>query len=1250
MKTNKKRLLCWFLSFLLLISAVPLTAVTANAEAPVSYLDENGEKKQCPKYTVISAVPINSTYNEMVLSSGWYVVDSDTTINSRITVIGDVHLILADGKKLEANERIAVTTGNSFTVYAQSAGDNMGKLNAKATFRSSAAIGGMENGGTGTITINGGNITATALDVSAGIGGGQYGSCGTITINGGIVTATGGAWFPGIGTSTNDGGTVKISGGTVKATAGSNCSHAVNAGNVYVSPKTNTAIYVKAGGSADTAASVTGSPFTAETTIKDLVANKNYVETVVGIKYLDKNGTTQLCTEYTVINNQTTLSSGWYVVNSDVTISDRITVSGNVRLILSDGKTLNASGGINVAEGYSFTIYAQSTGDTVGKLQASASEGTCIGGNDFDSAGNITINGGIITAAGGTYGAGIGGGYEGAGATVTINGGTVNATGGKYAAGIGGGDLGNGGTVTINGGTVEATGGDRGAGIGGGNTGAGATVTINGGTVTAAGGNNGAGIGGGYEGAGGTVIIYGGTVEATAGTDCDNAIGAGYNSTSNGTLTVSPKDSAIYVTAGDAANNAESIVGSPFTTETEIIGKVVGEKYVKTTVGQAPVKYLDENGAEQQCTEYTTISAMDIYYGVTLTSGWYVVDAGAETEGIVINGDVHFIVADGTELTVKNRIAVRTGNSFTVYAQSAGDNMGKLTVKATWRSSAAIGGEENGGTGTITINGGNITATGPNVGAGIGGGQYDSCGTITINGGIVTATGGEYFPGIGTSNNQGTVTITGGTVKATAGPRCSHPVNAGNVYVSPKTNTAIYVKAGDSAETAASVTGSPFTATTMIKDLVANKSYVETVVGIAPVKYLDENGAEQQCTEYTELTDRTTLSDGWYVVNSDVTILDRITVSGNVRLILANGKTLNAESGITVAEGNSFTIYAQSAGDTMGKLTAKGPHSNAGIGGKSNESGGTVTVNGGIITATSENYAAGIGGGYNGEGATVTINGGIVTATGGKFAAGIGGGDSGNGGIVAINGGTVTATGGERGAGIGGGDAGAGATVTINGGTVTATGEKYAAGIGGGNTGAGGTVIIYGGTVEATAGAAGDKAIGAGYRSTSNGTLTVSPKAVDSAIYVKAGDAADSAANVGGSPFITEQDIINSVAGKKYVKTCSASIPAYTVTIPETVELGDSAEISAENVSLPDGFSLCVKLTDASDFKVKSDKGAELSYTITKDGAPITVNAIVLSVPGGSDTGAATLVFSKPENPVYAGKYKGSLTFSIKIE
>ncbi len=45
---------------------------------------------------------------------------------------------------------------------------------------------------------------------------------------------------------------------------------------------------------------------------------------------------------------------GWYVVNSTVTINNRVTVSGDVHLILADGASLTAKGGINVAENNSF--------------------------------------------------------------------------------------------------------------------------------------------------------------------------------------------------------------------------------------------------------------------------------------------------------------------------------------------------------------------------------------------------------------------------------------------------------------------------------------------------------------------------------------------------------------------------------------------------------------------------------------------------------------------------------------------------------------------------------------------------------------------------------------------------------------------------------------------------------------------------------------------------------------------------------
>ena len=225
------------------------------------------------------------------------------------------------------------------------------------------------------------------------------------------------------------------------------------------------------------------------------------------------------------------------------------------------------------------------------------------------------------------------------------------------------------------------------------------------------------------------------------------------------------------------------------------------------------------------------------------------------------------------------------------------------------------------------------------------------------------------------------------------------------------------------------------------------------------VSYLDENGSEQTADTVTEVESSTIAwSTGWYVVKGDVTIGSRVAVSGEVHLILADGASLTVNGGINVAEGNSFSVYAQSVGENMGTLTATGEFPGAGIGGGLRGSGGTITINGGNVTASGGDGAAGIGGGKDsGSGGNIIIHGGSVKATGGQYAAGIGGGNPGSGGTITIHGGSVTATGGESGAGIGGGLKGSGGTITIHGGSVTANGGPYAVGIGGGRKGSGGS-------------------------------------------------------------------------------------------------------------------------------------------------------------------------------------------------
>ena len=89
------------------------------------------------------------------------------------------------------------------------------------------------------------------------------------------------------------------------------------------------------------------------------------------------------------------------------------------------------------------TIKGETEG--TGKLIASSNgDGAGIGGGDGISStakncGNIVIQGGVITATGGSNSAGIGSGGYGSCGDITISGGTVTATGGEMSAAIGSG-------------------------------------------------------------------------------------------------------------------------------------------------------------------------------------------------------------------------------------------------------------------------------------------------------------------------------------------------------------------------------------------------------------------------------------------------------------------------------------------------------------------------------------------------------------------------------------------------------------------------------------------------------------------------------------------------------------------------------------------------------------------------------------------------------------------------------------------
>jgi uncharacterized repeat protein (TIGR02543 family)/LPXTG-motif cell wall-anchored protein len=196
-----------------------------------------------------------------------------------------------------------------------------------------------------------------------------------------------------------------------------------------------------------------------------------------------------------------------------------------------------------------------------------------VGGDEFESAGSITINGGTVTATAGWNAAGIGGGDRAKGGQVTINGGTVIATGGELngpgiGAGTRGGDI---GTVSINGGVVTALGGLGAAGIGRGFlidfdfVDEGGSVTITAGTVIATGGSGASGIGGGRgdDTPGVQVSLSGGMITATGGSSSSAGGGAGIGA--KGSLSATPELGSAQVSGtvlGPLGTGANGATGS----------------------------------------------------------------------------------------------------------------------------------------------------------------------------------------------------------------------------------------------------------------------------------------------------------------------------------------------------------------------------------------------------------------------------------------------------------------------------------------------------------------------------------------------------------------------------------------------------------------------------------------------------------------------------------------------------------------
>ena len=707
--------------------------------------------------------------------------------------------------------------------------------------------------------------------------------------------------------------------------------------------------------------------------------------TVSSIPYLDADGSTQTCAFATVVDSSDTWGDGyatiWYMVNSNVTMESRITVVGDVRLILADGYTLTASAGINVSSSASLTIYGQQNG--TGTLVADGGSNQAgIGGDQYGTSGNITINGGTVTATGGTGGAGIGGNPNGNGSEIIINRGTINATGGTGGAGIGGGQYRTSGNITINGGTVNVTGGDYGAGIGGGSNGEGSNIAINGGTVTAAGGYNCAGIGGGYYSDGSSITISGGTVTATGSYD-SAGIGGSYGdgnsiTISGGTVTATGGTRGAGIGGGPGGIGSNLIISGGFVTAAG--GSGSGSYGAGAAIGDGGSSGTD--GTETAESNFTNAVVLrQSGSSSTMTGKVYgtaVLDIGAQVpSGAVLT------VPESTSLTLQSGMTLT--NSGTIYVDSV-LNFGGSTYGTLIGTDSVYY--------WLTVVDGSATA-----------------GTVTYP----EADGKTY------AKEKASVTL-------------APEDKAGKVFFG--WNSSVFdVTVTDHSFT---MPASPLILTAQYYALI-NVDYLDYVDGSFEEKQAMAIPLTDDMTAFGSAG-----AEIWYVVNSDVTIASRIAVSGDVHLILADGCTLTASKGIGVPMDSSLTIYGQENGTgtltAAGDGAEAGIGGNMGSSTTTDGNNGPITINGGMVTATGGGYGAGIGGGIDGSGYNITINGGTVTATGGISAAGIGGGGFEDGIRITICGGTVTAVAGDYGAGIGGGETGKGSQITISGGFVVAVG------------------------------------------------------------------------------------------------------------------------------------------------------------------------------------------------------------------
>lgn len=176
-------------------NALPANAA-ARATTSVTYVDANGTEHTCSNAELISGIKVNTELyrKELVLGADntetWYTV-SGYNMPGTVTIKGTVNLILQDDSTLQADSSYFNMDSNSgahLIVWGQSQGTGKILSYPPGFYQPGIAVP------TGTsLTVNSGTVDVRGGYEAAGIGSSRMtAATGTITINGGTVTAKAG--------------------------------------------------------------------------------------------------------------------------------------------------------------------------------------------------------------------------------------------------------------------------------------------------------------------------------------------------------------------------------------------------------------------------------------------------------------------------------------------------------------------------------------------------------------------------------------------------------------------------------------------------------------------------------------------------------------------------------------------------------------------------------------------------------------------------------------------------------------------------------------------------------------------------------------------------------------------------------------------------------------------------------------------------------------------------------------------------